>query len=83
MWRTVITWFFFVCLFFCIYIKENLQSSVNSHDLVFPIPVWQTVPGMFFLHTQNINYYLYDSPVQPASRSHPRGNIKKMSAKGR
>ena len=61
--------------FFFFFFREYLQCG--EHDLVFSIPVWQTVPGIFFF----FNYYLYDSPVQPASRSHPRGNRKKKKKK--
>ena len=61
---------FFFFFFFIYLFREYLQCG--EHDLVFPIPAWQTVPG----HTQNINCYLYDSPVQPASRSHLRGKKK-------
>ena len=58
------------------FFREYLQCG--EHDLVFSIPVWQTVPGIFFFF---FNYYLYDSPVQPASRSHPRGNRKTKKKK--
>ena len=81
MWRTVITWFpiCFVLFFF------SLGNTCNVANMTwfFSIPVRQTVPGIFFSFF--FNYYLYDSPVQPASRSHPRGNRKKkkLSAKGR
>ena len=57
--------FFFFFFFF--YLGNTCNVANMTCFFFFFLPVWQTVPGIFFF----FNYYLYDSPVQPASRSHP------------